>query len=76
MGWKVGGKFKREETCMYLWLIDVDVWQEPIQYCRAIMVQIIFFFNLEKGEALLKIFGFLFFLIPIHNFWEIIIFYS
>ena len=40
------------------------------------MVQIIFFLNLEKGEALLKIFAFLFFLIPIHKFWEIIIFYS
>ena len=27
--YEVRGKFKREETCMYLWLIEVDVWQEP-----------------------------------------------
>ena len=26
MGWEVGGRFKREGTCVYLWLIYVDVW--------------------------------------------------
>ena len=24
---EVGGRFKRERTCRYLWLIHVDVWQ-------------------------------------------------
>ena len=22
--------------CVYLWLIHVDVWQKPTQYCKAI----------------------------------------
>ena len=26
--WEVGGRFKREGTYVYLWLIHVDVWQE------------------------------------------------
>ena len=29
MGWKVEGRFKREGTYVYLWLIHVDVWQKP-----------------------------------------------
>ena len=29
MGCEVGGKFGREETCIYLWLIHVDVRQKP-----------------------------------------------
>ena len=29
-GWDgVGGGFKREEACMYLWGIHVNVWQKP-----------------------------------------------
>ena len=35
----VGGRFKREETYVYLWLIHVEVWQKPIQYCKAIIFQ-------------------------------------
>ena len=27
----VGGRFKREGTYVYLWLIQVDVWQKPTQ---------------------------------------------
>ena len=27
--WKVGGRFKREGTFVYLGLINVDVWQKP-----------------------------------------------
>ena len=27
--WEVGGKFKREGTYVYLWLIQADVWQKP-----------------------------------------------
>ena len=34
------GRFKREETYLYLWLIHVDVWQKPTQYCKAIVLQL------------------------------------
>ena len=37
MGRKVGGRFKREGTYVYLWLIHVDVWQKPSQYCQVIL---------------------------------------
>ena len=52
-GWgrvEVGGRFKREETYVYLWLIQVDVWQKPMQYCKVIMLQlrIYTFFKKEK----------------------------
>ena len=40
MQWKVGGRFKREGTYVYLWLIHVDAWQKPIQYCKAIILQL------------------------------------
>ena len=30
MGWEVGGRFKREETYVYLWLIHADSWQKPV----------------------------------------------
>ena len=36
----MGGKFKREETCVCLWLIHADVWQKPTQYCKAIVLQL------------------------------------
>ena len=39
MGRKVGGRFKTEETYVYLWLIHVDVWQKPRQFCKAIILQ-------------------------------------
>ena len=41
-GWDgVGGEreVEREGTYVYLWLIHVDVWQKPIQYCKAIILQ-------------------------------------
>ena len=38
--WEVGGRFKREGTCVYLWLIHADVWQKPTQYCKAIILQL------------------------------------
>ena len=31
--------FKREGTYVYLWLIHVDVWQKPTQYCKATILQ-------------------------------------
>ena len=35
-----GGRFKREGTYVYLWLIHADVWQKPTQYCKAIILQL------------------------------------
>ena len=32
---EVGGRFRREGTYVYLWLIHVDVWQKPAQYYKA-----------------------------------------
>ena len=42
-GWDgvgVGGRFKREGTCVYLLLIHAVVWQKPIQHCKAIIFQL------------------------------------
>ena len=33
-----GGRFKRAGTYVYLWLIHVDVWQKPTQYCKAVFI--------------------------------------
>ena len=41
MGWEVGERFKREGTNVFLWLIHVEVQQKPIQYCKAIILQLI-----------------------------------
>ena len=37
------------DMCVYLWLIHVDVWQKPTQYCKAIILQ------LKKKKATGKI---------------------
>jgi hypothetical protein len=51
MGWEVGGRFKRERTYVYLWLIHVNVWQKPTQYYKAIILQLkIKIFFLKKKE--------------------------
>ena len=41
----VGGRFDRQGTSVYLWLIHIHVWQEPTQHYKAIILQlkIIFF---------------------------------
>ena len=41
-GWDgVGGVgFKREGAYVYLCLIHADVWQRPVQYCKAIILQL------------------------------------
>ena len=36
----MGGRFKRERTYVYLWLIYADVWQKPSQYCVVIFFQL------------------------------------
>ena len=38
MRWEVGGAFRREGVCVYLWLIHVDVWEKPTQYSKAFVV--------------------------------------
>ena len=35
IGRKVGGRFKREGTCVYLWPIYVHVQQKPTQFCKV-----------------------------------------
>ena len=42
-GWdemEVGRSFMREGTYVYLWLTHVDVWEKPIQYYKAITLQL------------------------------------
>ena len=36
----VGERFKKEGIYVYLWLIHVDIWHKPIQYCKAIILQL------------------------------------
>ena len=38
-------------THIYLWLIHVDVWQKPSQYCKVIILKISKFKINEKGEV-------------------------
>ena len=40
MGRLVGGRLKKEGTYVYLWLIHVDVWQKPTQFCKSIILQL------------------------------------
>ena len=35
-----GRGFKEEGTYIYLQLINVDIWQKPTQYCKAIILQL------------------------------------
>ena len=44
------GGFEREGTCVYLWLIHVDVWQKPTQYCKTIILQL----KINKFKIFLK----------------------
>ena len=39
MGREAGGRFNREGTYVYLWLIYIDVWK-PTQFCKAIILQL------------------------------------
>ena len=39
-GRDMGGRFKKEGTYVYLWLIHVNVWQKSNQYCKAIILQL------------------------------------
>ena len=35
-----GGRFKKEGTYVYLWMIHAVVWQEPTQHYKTIIIQL------------------------------------
>ena len=39
-GREVGEEFRKEGSHVCLWLIPVDVWQKPSQYCKVIIHQL------------------------------------
>ena len=42
-GWDAvrdGRDVQERRAYVYLWLIHVDVWQKPTQYCKAIVLQL------------------------------------
>ena len=45
---KAEGRFKREGTYIYLWLIHVDGWQKPTLFCKAIILQLKIIFKKKK----------------------------
>ena len=53
MGREMRGRFKREGTYIYLWLIHVDVWQKPIRFCKAIIFQLIN--KLKKKKVVVQV---------------------
>ena len=36
--WEVGGRFERDGTHVYSWLINAAIWQKPTQYCKVIIL--------------------------------------
>ena len=40
MEWEVEGRFEKEETYVYVWLILVDVWQKAAKFCKIIILQL------------------------------------
>ena len=52
MGMKMGRRFKKEGTYVYLWLIHVDVWHKPTQFCKTSILQLKN--NLKSKERNLK----------------------
>ena len=55
MGREMGGRFKKEGTYVYLWLIQVDVWQKPTNYCKVIIFLLKINFFLKNQEDALGI---------------------
>ena len=35
----LGGRSRREETWVYLWLALVDIWQKTTKFCKAVILQ-------------------------------------
>jgi len=40
MEWRLGERFRREGTYVFLWLMHVVVWQKPTQHCKVIILQL------------------------------------
>jgi len=40
VGRELGGRFKKEGTYVYLWLIHVEIWQKTTKFCKAIILQL------------------------------------
>ena len=40
MGREMGGRFKREGTYVFLWLIPVEAWQKTTKFCQANILQL------------------------------------
>ena len=40
VGEVIGRRVQDGGTHVYLWLIHVDVWQKPPQYCKVIILQL------------------------------------
>ena len=54
MGKELEGRFRREGTYVYLWLIHVEVWQKPTQYFKAIILQLKinkYIIKIDKGAG-------------------------
>ena len=51
MGWELGGKFTSEGSYVYLWLTHADAWEEPAQYCKAIILQLEINFKNPSSSA-------------------------
>ena len=51
--WEVERRYRREGTQVYLWLIQVVVWQKPVQYCEAIILQLTIFFKKSHEKTFL-----------------------
>ena len=56
-GREVGGRFKREVTYVYLWLIHVDVCQKPLQCYKVIIIQLKIKFKKISNKDLLQSVG-------------------
>ena len=37
---EMGGRFQREGTYVYLWLVFVVVWWKPTKFCKVIVLQL------------------------------------
>ena len=46
-------RYRREGTQVYLWLIQVVVWQKPVQYCKAIILQLTIFLKKSHEKTFL-----------------------
>ena len=51
MGRKMGRRFKREGTYVYLWLSHIDIWQKTTKFCKEIILKIHIFFKKESSQV-------------------------